>query len=140
MSWDISIQKFTRTYATIDELDDDTQPLPLGPRSIVQAAVLRAFPGTDWSDPAWGRFDAPFGSIEFNSGTDDPVDSIMLHVRASDAVVPAIVQMCRENGWQAIDCSGGGFLEQAAVPEAGLRAWREYRDRVVGPGPSTTEP
>jgi hypothetical protein len=129
MSWDISIQKFTRTYATFDELDDDTQPLPLGPR----ADVLRAFPGTDWSDPAWGSFDAPFGSIEFNSGTDDPVDSIMLHVRASDAVVPAIVQMCRDNGWQALDISGGGFLEQSAVPESGLRAWREYRDQVIGP-------
>jgi hypothetical protein len=30
MNWDLSLVRFSRHYASIDELDDDATPLPLG--------------------------------------------------------------------------------------------------------------
>ena len=55
MSWDITIQRFSRPYRSVEEIPDDERCLPLGSRRQVQAALSQAFPGTDWSDPAWGE-------------------------------------------------------------------------------------
>ena len=131
MSWDVSIQKFSRSYASISDIGDDERGLPLGPRNAVHGAVTEIFPGTDWADPAWGVWDSEFGSIEFNVGT-DPAEGMMLHVRAEAAVVSAIVQLCKVSGWQGVDCSSGEFLEKAEHPEESLLAWTAYRNRVVG--------
>ena len=132
MSWDISICKFSRAYETIEEIPDDERCHSLGSRNEIHLAVSSIFVGVDWSDQAWGRYEAPFGSIEFNLGGPEPIQSLMLHVRASEAVVAPIVQLCIEQGWQALDVSNGTFLERSTVPEAGLREWLSYRDRVLG--------
>jgi hypothetical protein len=132
MSWDVSIQRFSRRYSSIEEIPEDEACLPLGTRAEVQGVISSAFPGTDWTDPAWGIYDSPAGSIEFNMGNDDPNTGFMLHVRASEVVVPIIVNLCISNRWQAIDCSSGGFLEQSSDPASGLNAWAEYRDKIVG--------
>ena len=131
MSWDISIQKFSRPYESISEIGDDEKGLPLGPREAVHKAVSAVFPTTDWNDPAWGVWRSDFGSIEFNLGK-DPAQSMMLHVRAGAEVVPRIVQLCLDNGWQGIDCSSGDFIERTENPEEGLAAWAAYRDHVIG--------
>ena len=131
MSWDVSIMRFDRSYDRIEDMPKEARPLPLGPRKSVQEAVLRVFPGTDWRDPAWGRWESAFGSIEFNLGADEPADSMMLHVRAGPEVGAAIVSLCLDNGWQGIDCSMGDFLEKRADATAGIKAWRAYRDRVI---------
>ena len=130
MSWDISIQKFSRTYESFADIPDDEKGLPLGPRSQVHSAVMAVFPETNWSDPAWGVWDSKLGSIEFNVGK-DPAQSMMLHVRASTAVVPAIVQLCKDNGWQGLDCGSGDLIDQTECPEDGLVAWAAFRDQVV---------
>jgi hypothetical protein len=130
VSWDISIQRFSRRYTAVSEIQNDERGLPLGSRSQVHAAVSAIFPETNWNDPAWGVWDSVLGSIEFNVGK-DPAQSMMLHIRASAAVLPAIVQLCNDNGWQGLDCSSGGFIDQAASPEEGLLAWAAYRDQVV---------
>jgi len=132
MSWDISICKFSRAYASVEEIPDNERCHSLGSRTEVHAAVSSVFPGADWSDPNWGKYEAPFGSIEFNVGGSEPVEGMMLHVRASEAVVAPIVQLCAQQGWQALDVSNGSFLEQSPVPEAGLGDWLNYRNRVLG--------
>ena len=134
MSWDISVQRFGQTYAAVEEIPSDEKCLPLGSRSDVQAAISHIFPSTDWSDPAWGVFESPNGSIEFNLGTSEPNDGFMLHVRANDQIVPSIVELCHSNHWQALDCSSGEFLEQSTEPAAGLNSWSAYRNQVVGEG------
>jgi hypothetical protein len=93
MSWDVSIQKFSRNFNSMDEVPDEDVSLPLGPRRSVHEAATRLFPGTDWSDPAWGRWSSELGSIEFNLGEEDPADGVMLHVRAGPEVVAAIVRL-----------------------------------------------
>lgn len=131
MSWDISIIKFSQSYESIDQIPDKAQTLPLGAKSAVHEAVSQFFPSTDWSDSAWGVFDSPYGSIEFNLGSDDPAQSMMLHVRASNEIISPIVALCKEQGWSAVDSGSGDFLDKVDNPEAGLETWRAYRDHVL---------
>jgi hypothetical protein len=131
VSWDVSIHKFSQVYRKLEEIPHDEVPLVLGSRALVHEQILICFPGTDWTDPCWGTWSSPDGSIEFNLGTDEPVTGLMLHVRAETTVIPAIVQLCRTNCWQGIDGSSGEFLEQSNQPAEGLLAWSAYRDQVV---------
>jgi len=131
MSWDISITKFSRIFHSIEEIPANEQALNLGSCQSVHKAVLEIFPNTNWSDPAWGIWDTPFGSVDFNLGADDPAKGMMLHVRASDEIIPLIVRLCLNNGWQGIDVSAGNFIEQAEEPEKGLKSWANYRNQVV---------
>ena len=131
MSWDVSIIKLAVTYRDVGDIPNDETPLDLGSRSHVHQCVLAVFPGTDWADPSWGIWGSRAGSIEFNLGRDEPAKGMMLHVRASGEVVPGIVRLCLENGWQGIDCSSGEFIEQSADPTRSLELWSAYRDQIV---------
>lgn len=133
MSWDVTVQRFSRgEYSAIEDIPEDERCAPLGSRVEVQAVISKFFPGTDWSDPAWGNYESAEGSIEFNMGKDEPNTGFMMHVRGSSAVVPAMVAMCRQERWQALDCSNGAFLEKIGDPTAGLEQWAAYRNQIVG--------
>jgi len=132
MSWDVSLHKFSRRYSSVAQIPENEQPLPLGSLTEVQAAVSEVFPGTNWTDPIWGIYDCEFGSVEFNVGKDDPVQSLALHVRADKAVVGGILQLCEHIDCQAIDLTDSSFLDQSENPAAGLEKWRNYRDQVTG--------
>jgi hypothetical protein len=134
VSWDISIIKLQQVYESVTDIPADARPLDLGSRQTVHEAVLKVFSDTDWSDPAWGRWEASFGSVGFNLGGEDPATSMMLHVRAGTEVVPLIVRLCRDNGWQGFDCSTGNFIERSAKPEEGLEGWIAYRNQVIKGG------
>jgi len=120
MSWDVTVQRFSREYESVEDIPDTERCLPLGSRSEVHAAISHHFAATDWSDPAWGVFKSPDGSIEFNLGECEPNEGFMMHIRASAAAVQAIVAMCIAQRWQALDCSTGAFLERVGNPSAGL--------------------
>ena len=117
MSWDITVHRFSRDYASIAEIPDDESCLALGSSAEVRAVIDRYFPAVDWSDFAWGIFESDHGSIEFNMGTDEPNRGFMMHVRASKEIIPAIVAMCLSERWQALDCAAGNFLEKSLEPE-----------------------
>lgn len=131
MSWDVSIIKFSNEYSSVNEIPEDEQPIPLGPRTEVHGTISELFPNTDWIDPAWGIFDSKFGSIEFNLGKEDPSTSLMLHVRASNEIIPPIKELCKKNKWSALDCSSGEFLERSENPSKGLESWRAYLNQVL---------
>lgn len=123
--------KFSKQYTAVEDIPDDETQLSLGEQEYLHIIVTKYFPGTDWSDPVWGIFDSPFGSIEFNLGKDDPIIDMMLHVRASNEIIVPIVALCLEEGWNALDCSTGELLESAEDPTTGLESWRAFRDRVI---------
>jgi hypothetical protein len=123
--------RFSREYAAIEDIPEEETPLPLGFRSQVQAAISQIFQDTDWSDPAWGMYYSPLGSVEFNLGESEMTDGFMLHVRATERVVALIVDLCQANHWQALDCGSGDFLESSSDPAAWLKAWTAFRTRVI---------
>lgn len=132
MSWDVSLVRFSRTYRSIAEVSSNENPIPLGRLQEIQMAVSEVFLGTNWDDPSWGIYDCEFGSIEFNVGQEDPVNSLCLHVRAGDGIVGGILLLCQRLSCQAVDFTDGSFLDQSERPAANLAKWREYRDHIVG--------
>lgn len=134
MSWDVLFVAAPPGIRSLDDLAEVEVP-PLGPRAAVVQAVRDALPASDWSDPSWGRLEGDGFSIELNVGDGDPVESIMLHVRGGDGALAVIRQVAAALGRPAIDCGAGTVIDFDAPDAAeGLHAWREYRDRVVGPG------
>lgn len=81
MSWDVVLMRLPADVTSVHEIPADYTPDPLGRRDDVRAAVTQACPEADLSDPAWGELSGPTWSVELNIGSEDPVDSIMLHIR-----------------------------------------------------------
>lgn len=131
MSWDISIMDLPGDAASVADIPDDFQPEPLGQRAELIAAIRDVAPTADFADPSWGELSTPDFVIEFNMGSDEVVDSIMLHVRGGGPVVCFIDALLTRLGRRAIDCSEGEFFRPKSSSES-FRAWQAYRDRVIG--------
>ncbi|WOX12518.1 hypothetical protein [Streptomyces sp. N50] len=80
MSWDVLLLNLPDDITSAQDIPDDYTPRPLGRLHEVLATVTRAEPATDLADPTWGDLTGPTWSIELSIGSEDPVDSIMLHV------------------------------------------------------------
>ncbi|MER5498091.1 MULTISPECIES: hypothetical protein [unclassified Streptomyces] len=132
MSWDVLLLRLPDDITSVQEIPADHAPAPLGPRHDVLAAVARAVPGADLSDPGWGTLSGPTWSIELNIGSKDPVDSIMLHIRGSgDDVLTPVFRLAGSLRCGALDCTDGELL--APGRPSGWHAFQQFRDQVVGP-------
>src|SRR5258708_507607 len=111
MSWDIMI--FNIRGASPPPLEDlqESDLLPLGPAAKVRGDITAALPGVDWTHPTWGLYGTDEFSIEFNVGKDDPIQSMMLHVRGGGDAFAAIMAVIQPHGWSALDCSTSKFLD-----------------------------
>lgn len=132
MSWDIAVMDLPADAASVSDIAEDFDPEPLGERGALINKILEVAPTTDFSDPTWGDLTTPDFTIEFNMGQADVVSGFMLHVRGGgDSIIGFISVLLEHLGLRAIDCAEGDFFEPAASAES-LRAWRAFRDRVVG--------
>jgi hypothetical protein len=130
VSWDISIMDLPSDAASVADIPDDFQPEPLGNRVELIAAIRDVAPSADFSDPSWGELATPDFVIEFNMGSEEVVDSMMVHVRGGGPVVDFIDALLTRLGHRAIDCSEGEFFMSEASGES-FRAWQAYRDSVI---------
>lgn len=140
MSWDVSLLRFARRYDTLEEVEEHAEMLSLGDIEHIQQAAQAAFGNVWWEpDQRWGCWDNGVDSVEFNLGRDEPTTYLSLHVRATDAVIPGILDFADRLSAQVIDVDAGSFLtaEQAA---SGLAAWRRYRDQVLEVSAPTDDP
>ena len=94
MSWDVLLLHLADDITSAQDIPDDYAPRPLGRLHDVLAAVSRVEPGADLSDPAWGHLTGATWSIELGIDSEDPVDSIMSHVRGSGD--DALASVCRD--------------------------------------------
>ncbi|MEU0487795.1 hypothetical protein ABZ249_01100 [Nocardiopsis sp. NPDC006139] len=133
MSWDVLLMRFPEDAVSVDDLSDDDPPPPIGPAAEVLHRIRTAFPETNLSDPTWGILeDREDGwSMELGIGSEDPVQSIMLHIRGGGDPVTPLRRMARLLDCRALDCSDGEFFSD----EGGGESWEEfqaYRDQVIG--------
>jgi hypothetical protein len=132
MSWDISLFN-APPGITIEEISRDYDPAPLGSVPEILDRLQAAFVDLDLSDPTWGDLERAAWSIEFNIGSEDPVQSIMLHVRGGgDDVVQVVRKTAHILGCRAFDCSSGEFIESGA--RDGWADFQAYRDRLIDRG------
>lgn len=80
-------------------------------------------PSADFSDPSWGELATPDFVIELNMGSEEVVDSMMLHLRGGGPVVDFIYALLTRLGRRAIDCSEGEFFTSEPSGE-NFRAWQ----------------
>ena len=132
MSWDIFI--FSQDPR---QSNAGAKVPPLGDAADVRARISKSLPGVDWKDPAWGVLEGKGWSIEFNHQTNGITDSLMLLVRGGGEPVPAICQLCKANGWVALDSSTGQLMDLNAASSKSWEQFQKYRDEVTG---STQQP
>lgn len=132
MSWDISLFN-APPGVTIEEIPHDYDPTPLGAVAEIRDRLQAAFVDLDLSDPTWGNLERSGWSVEFNIGAEDPVRSIMLHVRGGgDDVVQVVRETAHVLGCRAFDCSSGEFIEDGG--RDGWADFQAFRDRAIGQG------
>ncbi|MBL0804033.1 hypothetical protein AAG656_26760 [Streptomyces albidoflavus] len=133
MSWDVLLVRLPGEVTSVSRMAHDYVPAPLGSRHDVLATVARVLPEADLSDPAWGVLSGPTWSIELSIGADDPVESVMLHLRgAGDDVLTPVFELAGELGCKVFDCSAGDLITPGGV--SGGHGSRRFRDQVVGEG------
>ncbi|MGW0770776.1 hypothetical protein [Streptomyces sp. NPDC002676] len=131
MSWDVLLLRLTDDVTSMHELPDDYSPEPLGRQCDVLAAVTQAVPEVDLSDPTWGDLSGPTWSIELNIGSEDPVDSIMLHIRGSgDDVLTPVFRLAEALRCKVVDLAEGDLINPGQP--SGWHAFQQFRDRVIG--------
>ncbi|WP_234323449.1 hypothetical protein [Streptomyces sp. NRRL F-2580] len=84
----------------------------------------------DLTDPNWGEVLGPTWVIDLGIGENDPVESVMLHVRGGeDDVLPLIFRISQALGCRPFDCSTGDLLTEDA-PNS-WPAFQTFRDRAI---------
>lgn len=131
MSWDVLIQDFPPNALQVAEIPDDFKPRNLGPRAALISKIQSLLPEVDFSDPSWGIYDSREYSIEFNIGSDEICESLMLHVRGSGDAMITVEQILRHLNLRGIDFQTGEFF-RLADGKRSFEEWVAYRDCVVG--------
>ena len=132
MSWDVLVLNYGGKLSPEEMLE--AEPVgPLGRAAQVRRRITKYLPGVDWSDPAWGVYERDGFTIEFNAGNEDPVESIMLHVRGGGDAIAALLRFASPNGWSLLDCSTSEFLDPASPSVEGWEEFQTFRDKAIGP-------
>ncbi|MFE6721291.1 hypothetical protein ACFVDU_27350 [Streptomyces albidoflavus] len=133
MSWDVLLVRLPDEVTSVSQMAHDYVPDPLGSRHDVLATVARALPEADLSDPTWGDLAGPAWSIELSIGADDPVESMMLHIRGGgDDVLTPVFELAGALGCKVFDCSAGDLITPGGT--SGWQGFQRFRDQVVGEG------
>ncbi|HWA26186.1 MAG TPA: hypothetical protein VG734_11025 [Lacunisphaera sp.] len=118
---------------------------PLGDAQFVRDQISKSLPGVNWSNPAWGVLEGKGWSIEFNHQTSGPTDSVMLHVRGGGDPISAIVKLCKDNGWVAMDAQDATLIDLNKPSDKTWKEFQGYRDKLAAgistppPPPASTE-
>ncbi len=124
MSWEVFVVSIDGRFRSRNEAAEDEHLLNLGTKAEVIDAIVESFPGTQWSD-GWGRWEGDGGTVTFDMGDEEPVQTLDLHVDTDDEdVVLRILDLTGSQGWRAGDSGDGDFLDLLDDPAVGLRAVR----------------
>ena len=140
MSWDVVLFNFHGAPPTdLSALPDDYVLDPLGPSAAVRHAITQRLPQVDWSDPVWGMYVGSGFTFEFNTGKEDPIMTIMIHVRGGGDAVAALLHLAVPNQWTLFDCSTGEFIDPNQPSQAGWEDFQAYRDTIIRRNAATDE-
>lgn len=128
MSWDVLLMK---EKFDLRDVPDDYEPQKLGNRDDLILQLQSIISEIDYTDKSWGILDMPEYSIEFNTGNNEQVDSIMLHIRGGGDPLPLIKLICDSCNFAALDCSVGDFMDLENLSSGSWIKFQEYRDKVI---------
>lgn len=128
MSWDVILIKERFDW---DADNSGYKPPLLGNRDEIITSLKSIFPNIDYTDKSWGLLSETEYSIEFNTGSGENVDSIMLHIRGGGNPVNAIKLIMKEMGWEALDCSTSEFIDLEKDNPESWTEFQKFRDNVL---------
>ena len=132
MSWDVMVCNYNGSPPRdLENMPDEHKPEPLGQATTVRMSISQSLPGVDWSDPTWGIYDGDEFSIEFNTGDEDPIHSIMLHVRGGGDAIAAMLQFANPNKWSLLELSTGELLDPENPSQKGWEDFQASRDKMI---------
>jgi hypothetical protein len=132
MSWDVMVLNYHGAPPKdITLSSDEDGPDVLGPAESVRQAITNALPGVDWSDPTWGVYMGDGFTFEFNTGKDDSITAIMVHVRGGGNPIPVLLQFAVPNQWSLFDCSTSEFIDPNDPSQEGWVGFQAFRDQIV---------
>ena len=97
--------------------------------------ISYCLPDVDWSDPSWGIYEVDGFSYEFNIGSEEPCDGLMVYVRGNGSAVTPLLHLAESWHWYLLDSSQSEWLHHCSEIEAGWQVFQAYRDRIVGQSP-----
>ena len=110
MSWDVALVRIRGAYRPIAEVEE-ADYVPLGKPAAVRKAIQAAFPKAEW----WGTDRAVcYGKdfeIEFHLEGVESANTVVLHVHGTGDPIRALLKLTNCNGWLAVDCSTGEFID-----------------------------
>ncbi len=112
MSRDVAIVRIRGKFRPIEEVEQEDY-LPLGNLNEVSAAIRAAFPSAEWSNPTWVVYVGPDFEIEIGLDDVESGNTIVMHVHGPGNAAPSLLRLTEANGWLAIDCSCGEFIDTA---------------------------
>ena len=127
MSWDVLLLK-----AKFDLEDSNANPGSLGNRTEIIENLTALLPQLDYSDKSWGMLSGEKFSIEFNTGENETVDTIMLHIRGGGDPLVVIKVICDSTHWAALDCSTSEFIDTNNLSRESWENFQKFRDKVIG--------
>lgn len=117
MSWDVLFQDLPNNIQSFDQIPRDFKPQNLCSRTYYEEMIRSLFPEINSDDRFWMILENENYSIEFNSGQEENLDSIMLHIRGNEKSIEVIQKICDYSGWKAIDCTAGDFIDFNIIPD-----------------------
>ena len=124
MSWDVAIVRIRGKFRPIKEVKGKDY-LPLGDLKKVRAAVSTAFPSAEWSNPKWAFYSGPDFSIEIDLEGVKSGNTILMFVHGSGDPIPSILKLTEANGWLAVDCSSGQFIDPT---NPSYESWEGFKE------------
>jgi hypothetical protein len=119
MSWDVLLIN-SKTPVNIDSEDI---PEFLSRTDFINK-VKQVLPVIDWPDPSIGILDSVPAVIEFNTGDEEAIGSeVLLHVYGGEDPVEVIVDLCKQNNWQAYDLSTESYID---LDNPSRESWNKF--------------
>jgi hypothetical protein len=129
VSWDLLIVNAPLQVTSAEQLTSEIDLMPLGAAADIRQRLSAWLPDLDLADPTWGDLNGPTWSIELGLGSDDPVQSISLHVRGTgDDVLAVIAGIVARVGGRALDSVTGEFLTEEQTGVTSWQAFQQFRD------------
>lgn len=110
MSWEVALVRIRGAYRPIAEVEE-ADYVPLGKPTAVRKAIKAAFPKTEWSGTDRAVFCGKGFEIEFDLEGLETANTVILHVHGTGDPISALLKLTNGNGWLAVDCSSGEFLD-----------------------------
>ena len=130
MGWDVAGFIPPPGIEDLGAIPKDYYPAPIATRARFLEIATRIVPTVDASDPTWLDLTGCGQVLELSLGREDPIESVMFHVRGGEGGIPVMLEFARTLGFRLLDCSTGEFLADDASNVA-FSDWRDYRDRIV---------